>query len=396
MKKIMILGAGVYQVPLIETARRMGLHTIVVSIDGNYPGFAIADQIYYEDTTDYETIMKIARDEAIDGIITAGTDVAVITVGKVCDELGLSGISFEAAQIASNKLQMKDAYEAAGVRTAKYRKVFLKGVFDRDDYIQQIEGLQFPLIFKVVDSSGSRGIEKVDSVEVVNKVIASIKPFTKLDYFVAEEFLEGEEFGAQAFIKDGKLQFILPHGDYVFRGDTGVPIGHWVPYNIADEIIEDSKKQLQLAAEAMKLNNCAMNVDFILCQGKTYVLEIGGRSGATCLSEMVSIYYGFDYYEKMIHVALGEDVSFESDLQVPCAAMLLSSDKTGKIKKQVNEAVDDYVLDVQFDYNVGDEVHAFRIGPHRIGHVIVTGDDLDEAIQNLDTALGKVKIEVED
>lgn len=392
MKKIMILGAGVYQVPLIETARRMGLHTIVVSIDGNYPGFAIADQIYYEDTTDYETILKIARDEDIDGIITAGTDVAVITVGKVCDELGLSGISFEAAQIASNKLQMKDAYEAAGVRTAKYRKVF----FDRDDYIQQIEGLQFPLIFKVVDSSGSRGIEKVDSVEVVNKVITSIKPFTKLDYFVAEEFLEGEEFGAQAFIKDGKLQFILPHGDYVFRGDTGVPIGHWVPYNIADEIIEDSKKQLQLAAEAMKLNNCAMNVDFILCQGKTYVLEIGGRSGATCLSEMVSIYYGFDYYEKMIRVALGEDVSFESDLQVPCAAMLLSSDKTGKIKTQVNEAVEDYVLDVQFDYNVGDDVHAFRIGPHRIGHVIVTGNDLDEAIQNLDTALGKVKIEVED
>ena len=52
MKKIMILGAGIYQVPLIETAKRMGLYTIVVSIPGNYPGFALADKVYYENTVD--------------------------------------------------------------------------------------------------------------------------------------------------------------------------------------------------------------------------------------------------------------------------------------------------------------------------------------------------------
>ena len=32
----MILGAGTYQVPLIQTAKDMGLYTIVVSIHGNY------------------------------------------------------------------------------------------------------------------------------------------------------------------------------------------------------------------------------------------------------------------------------------------------------------------------------------------------------------------------
>ena len=107
MKKIMILGAGTYQVPLIKTAKKLGIYTIVVSIPGNYPGFAIADKVYYENTTDYETILKIAKEEQIDGSVTAGTDVAVITIGRVCDELKLSGLSFEAAQIAANKLLMK-------------------------------------------------------------------------------------------------------------------------------------------------------------------------------------------------------------------------------------------------------------------------------------------------
>lgn len=41
----MILGASVYQVPLILTARKMGLYTIVASIPGDYPGFALADKV---------------------------------------------------------------------------------------------------------------------------------------------------------------------------------------------------------------------------------------------------------------------------------------------------------------------------------------------------------------
>ena len=123
MKKLMIMGAGIYQVPLIKTAKKMGIHTIVVSIPGKYPRFALADQICYENTVDYEAVLKVAREEQIDGIVTAGTDVAVITIGKVCDALGLKGLSFEAAQIASNKIEMKERYEAFGVRTARFRLV---------------------------------------------------------------------------------------------------------------------------------------------------------------------------------------------------------------------------------------------------------------------------------
>lgn len=111
MKKVLILGAGIYQVPLIKTAKKLGVYSIVVSIPGNYPGFELADKVYYENTTDYEKILEIAQKEKIDGIVTAGTDVAVITIGKVCDKLGLTGLSEEAAVIATDKLKMKEVYE---------------------------------------------------------------------------------------------------------------------------------------------------------------------------------------------------------------------------------------------------------------------------------------------
>ena len=329
MKKIMILGAGIYQVPLIKTAKKLGLYTIVVSIPGNYPGFELADKVYYENTVDDEKILEIAKEEQIDGIITTGTDVCVITIGKVCDAMGLAGLSYEA--------------------------------------------------------------DKFDSA------MNYVKENTRKDYFLIEEFVEGEEFGAQAFVYNGEVQFILPHGDYVFHGDTGVPIGHFAPYNLNEDVIEDAKEQLRGAVKAMQLDNCAINADFILKDNKTYVLELGGRCGATCLAELTSIYYGFDYYEKILRTALGENPHFTFDKPfVPNASHLLMSDKDGIIKSQVdhNEPNED-ICEVEFDYKPGDEVHKFHVGPHRIGHIITKGETLEDAQKLLFEAMDKVEITVE-
>lgn len=391
MKKLMIMGAGIYQVPLIKKAKEMGIYTIVVSIPGNYPGFALADQVCYENTVDYERVLEIAKKEKIDGIVTAGTDVAVITIGKVCDELGLTGLSFEAASIASNKLLMKKKYEEYGVRTARFRQLSFE-----EDMDAKTADLHFPLIFKSVDSSGSRGIVRVNERTEFEAAREIVKANTRTDFFIVEEFIEGEEFGAQAFVYHGKVQFILPHGDYVFQGDTGVPIGHFAPYQLDDAIVEDTRRQLELAIQAMGLDNCAINADFILKDGKTYVLELGGRSGATCLAELVSIYYGYDYYEKLILAALGEAVDFPQEQAVPNASMLLRSDRDGVIREIRNENhADEDIYEIQFDYKEGDSVKKFHVGPHRIGHVVTKGETLEAAVEKLETALQKIRILVE-
>ncbi|MCC8073653.1 MAG: ATP-grasp domain-containing protein [Clostridiales bacterium] len=391
MKKLLILGAGIYQVPLIKKAKEMGIYTIVVSIPGNYPGFKIADKIYYENTVDYEAVLQIAKEEKIDGIVTTGTDVAIITVGYVCDKLGLKGLSLKSAKIATNKLEMKKVYEDYGVTTARFRQTS----FDLNEIKAAMSQLNLPLIFKAVDTSGSRGIVKFDENSDLSKCIDIVKSATKLDYFIIEEFIEGTEFGAQAFVLGGKVQFVLPHGDYVFVNDTGVPVGHFAPYDLSDEIINDTKIQVQKAVEAMQLDNCALNVDFILSDGKVYVLEVGGRCGATCLAELVSIYYGYDYYEKIINVSIGVDEDFSSNQKNPNASHLIMSEKTGKIISQNYTGSDENVLDVQFDYCPGDKVRKFSVGPDRIGHIITKGKNLEEAVEVLDKAMSNIKIEVE-
>lgn len=204
MKKLMIMGAGTYQVPLIRAAKAMGIYTIAVSIPGKYPGFAYADEVLHINTVDSEAVLQAARERNIDGICTAGTDVAVMTIGRVNDALGLSGISYEAARLACDKVLMKRCYEENGVRTAKYRKVYFN-----EDVNQKIEGLEYPLIVKIVDSSGSRGITRVDRPSQLQGAIRNAQAFTHKDYYIVEEFIVGREFGAQAFVMDGDRKSVV-------------------------------------------------------------------------------------------------------------------------------------------------------------------------------------------
>ena len=390
-KKIMVLGAGVMQVPLIKKIREMGHEALVLGIKGNYPGLEFASRAIFEDFTDLEKTLEVAKREKIDAIMTCGIDLPVKTIAYVSEKMGLPGISIKAGEIVNDKALMQECFSQGGVRTARHQKVF-----SYEESLKVASDFGFPVMFKAVDSQGSNGITKVLNAEQAKEAFDYAKSVTKHPYILVEEFLDGEEFGAQAFVNKGEIQFILPHGDYVFHGDTGVPLGHYAPCDFDESVIEDCKNQLNLCVKAAKLDTCAINIDYMLCKGKVYVLELGARCGATMLAETVSIYYGFDYYEQMVIASLDEKPDF-SPRYTPCASatMTLYSETDGVIVSQENlNAPDDRLIVVQFDKKVGDKVSAFKRGVHRLGHVIVKGKTKEEAEQYLKEVLSKVKITV--
>ena len=186
MKKILILGASVYQVPLIKTAKRMGLYTIVASIPGDYPGFALADKVYHINTVDKEAILEMAVKEEIDGICTTGTDVAVATIGYVCEHRNLPGVSEEAAIRATDKAKMKEAFGKGNVSAARFQKVT-----SLEEVYQAADEIGLPVVVKRVDSSGSRGISIVKKREDLEKAFYEALDRSYKDYALVEEMLGG-------------------------------------------------------------------------------------------------------------------------------------------------------------------------------------------------------------
>lgn len=389
MKKIMILGAGIYQVPLIKKARELGFYTIVCSIEGNYPGFSCADKVYYVNTTDKEAILELAKEEQIDGICTTGTDVAVITIGYVCDQLGLSGVSFESAQIATNKANMKRCFWENQVSTAAFYKVNSK-----EEALEAFDKLKKPVVMKIVDKSGSRGVCRVDEREQVVAIYEDELKQTDMPYIIMEEFVDGHEVGIDALVQNGEIKMMLPHDKLMYQsGKTTIPVGHILPLEMSENVMRKLDETAEKAIAAMRLNNCAVNMDvFVTADEDVYVIEVGGRCGATGIPEVMSIYSGYNYYENILRIALGETVVTGEMNKTPCASVLFRAPNAGTLQgvyfPQMNE------VEYGVDYEIGHCVSEMQDGTDRIGQAIVWDADLDVLKKKIERILKETVIEV--
>jgi biotin carboxylase len=388
--KLLILGAGIYQLPAIRRAREMGIETIVLSAPGNYPGIAAASRFVPVDTTNIDACLQVARRERINGVLSPGTDVAIPTLGAIVDSLSLPGPSREAALRAADKRLMKASFARAGVRSPAYHEVA-----SADEAFEAASSIAGPSILKVADSSGSRGVERIDDPSDVYPAFERCRCSTRTSTMLVEQFIQGDEFGAQAFVASGRLQFVMPHGDTIRHTSAcSVPVGHHVPLPLAEDTLTDIRSQVALCVDALGLDDCALNVDFIQANGKVHVIEIGARSGATCLAEMVSAHYGLDYYEYMIRSALGQAPTWAFLPQRAVAAALIASETTGTLTSIPQPPWAEDLIDYTFDYGVGDQVRRFTVGPDRIGHLVVTAHTSAAALLRVQKLVSSLHFDV--
>lgn len=393
-KKIIILGAGIYQVPLIRKARENGLYTIVCSIPGHYPGFRIADKSYYVDTTDKIKILEIAKNEKISGILTTGTDSAVRTVGYVCQELGLTGINALSAKWTTDKYLMKQRFASAGVRTAPFYKISNLGQAEK-----ACEQLGFPVVFKCVDKSGSRGIIKVNDAKKTESAFRYCMSCTERSYILIERFISGSEIGLDGYIdKESGTRFFIPHNKILYNnGFTNVPIGHILPFQCSTVVWKDLMRQAEKAVDSLELDKSFFNMDILISEGKSYILEIGARAGGTCIPELMSIYLSCDYYQMMLDNALGEKISLDLSATAAhaCISKIIVSQKAGTLQSVFLPVKDLHRGEqISLDYQIGEQIPQFRTGTDRIGQIIVCASDMANAFKRLTEAEMKVSVDI--
>lgn len=376
MANVMILGAGIYQLPLILTAKRLGHRVVVVSYGGNYPGFALADEACYLDTTDAQGVLAAARAHRIDAITTTGTDVAVPTIAHVCDALGLPGISPATASRVTDKAAMKAAFEEGGVATSAFEVAR-----SLDESLEAAERLGYPIMVKACDVSGSRGITKAESPRELAGAYEEARRVTRAGHVVVEEYIEGVDFGMELFVSDGELVFCAVHDKFIQEvGGVAVSVGHAFPYSGGPSVFAAAEREARAIVAAAGIRDGVTDVDLRLApDGSVSVIEASGRCGATCLPELITLSTGVDVYQQIIKYAFGEPVRFPDAAPSPSIAKLLFSKQGGRVV-----SVDEKRLDalrsqgaqVVLDVAPGDVVRPVRNGTDRYGHVVMATDDM--------------------
>ena len=117
MKRLLIIGASILQLPAIKKAKELGHYVAVADFNPEAVGIPYADEFYNASTIDIEAICKVAEEFKPDGIMTLATDMPMRSIAAATSRLGLPGISMDTAIKSTDKGEMIRAFKAHGVES---------------------------------------------------------------------------------------------------------------------------------------------------------------------------------------------------------------------------------------------------------------------------------------
>lgn len=382
MKKIMILGASILQLPAIEKAIEMGLEVIAVDMDPEAIGFC-AKGVVKEviSTVDTPSILEAARRHRIDGIMTLASDMPMQSVAVICNEMGLVGISEDTALKATNKAFMRDALKENHVPIPLYYRVRGKEAFV--EAVCKVRAVGYRCIVKPADNSGSRGVDLLKDDSDLDVAYEYTFSNSRSGEIIVEEYMEGPEVSVETLALNGNVHIIQITDKLTTGAPYFVEMGHSQPSQLSEEM-KDQIRQVTIAAnKAIGILNGPSHTEIKITNDGPKIVELGARLGGDCITtHLVPLSTGVDMVECSIRIALGEKPQLNPRWNKGSAIRYLKTE-TGRVREirgvKKAEAIPG-VIQVTIVHGINEQIGEIKSSVDRVGFVIAQGEKASEAI----------------
>ena len=307
MKKIAIIGASELQNPLILKAKEMGYETHVFAWECGDIGEKTADYFYPISITEKEEILEKCKEINVDAVCTIASDLGNVVASFVARQMGLPANSEYCIKVSSNKYEMRKAFEENNIAVPHFFEI------SDVDSIDLLEGIQYPVIVKPTDRSGSRGIAKLDSPKGLGEAIKKAIDLSFEKKAIVEEYIEGNEYSMECISFEGEHKMLAVTKKYTTGAPHFIETGHMEPSDLGEQTIEKAKEEIFRALNALDIKMGASHPEFkVDREGNIKIIEIGARMGGDCIgSDLVRLSTGYDFTKMVIQTALGEKPNFK-------------------------------------------------------------------------------------
>lgn len=406
MKKVMIVGAGTGQVPLIQHCKDLGLFTIVISPLGPYPGIGIADKHIDEDIFNKDSLVEIGRKEGIDYVISDQSDYAVPIVAYVAEKLGLPGNSTDVAETYTYKSKFRRFCQENGIPAPKAVVIDIpdpdSGIIDSGIIMSD---LRFPVVVKPADSQGSRGISKVTEPSCIRVAIENAARYTRGSKVVVEEYFQGREIVCEGFVINGEY-YNVAFGDREYFSLDGlfIPSKTRFPAYISEfakEKIIDNEKRI---ASKLKTSFGIVHSEYLINENDEFVvIESALRGGGVYIaSHLIPLSTGIDLTKVLVSAMRGrydECIEMLHPSDTGAAEYLCFYLKEGNVSsvkgKEVIAENPDVVIAEIDNISEGDRISRFEHKGMRKGPFIIKGADMEAVSSTEEFIQSALSIEVD-
>jgi len=284
------------------------------------------------DFSDNEEVLKLLKDHlgryslAVDGVTCFDCEY-LGSAAVLANRLGLPFPSPSAVAQSRNKFLSKQVWKRAEVACPEAAVVR-----SRSELRKFVDRVGKPVILKPLTGSGGELVFRcaghTDCLQAYDTMLNRLtqagenrlylkdpeasKDLDPLHHVVLEEFIPGQEYSCDFFLENGRLQVIrtakkIPTaGAQVGTTTAAYVVPAELPEEIPSPVFLD---QLHRAATALGLDRALCMVDFIVWQGKAYLLELTPRPGGDCLPWLIQQSCGLDMIGLALDMAQGRNIS---------------------------------------------------------------------------------------
>lgn len=380
MKKLLMLGGGFLQNFVIKKAREMGYYVYCLDPAINSVGFLEANEHGLINIIDEDSCLAYALYKKVDGVLTAATDFAVLSMSHVANQMHLPGINKEAAKLIKNKAAVRKClYDAKADDTG-----YSYEISSEEDITCVRELVTYPIMMKPVDGSGSRGASKVEKPEDFENACRFAMNGSISHRAVAEPFVVGKEYGVESFVDNGIIHVLGIMQKDMTEPPYYAELGHAIPSGLPVEVEERIKECVKKALVAMNVNHGSVNMDILVSDDfSVHIVDVGARMGGNLIgSHIIPVGTGVDYMGNMIRAAVGDTTGWERVSEPKPVATKLLALEPGVVKSLPDfEAIEkEYRVKIEHHLHIGDTITPYRTNLDGCGYVVATGKNVDDAI----------------
>lgn len=394
LKRILVVGAGWEQVPLVERARAEGYRVLVTSGDPRSEAFRSANAHEVIDSRDLGSLLRFARSSKIDAVVSDQCDYSRYAQAWLSEALGLPGPKLGAVAITTNKKWLRELCRKHGIPQPPYE---VCRSFSEVEAAARAIG--FPVIVKPVDNRGSFGVTRVDDSAGLRPAWSEAVSNAHSREVLVERFIAGTVVTVDGIhAREGHCVLGVATKTQV-GGARQVAMEIVYPGEFDDATHALARKRADAVAAALRTagGTGPTHTEFIFDGSDFILVESANRGGGVFTANTIlPAHSGFDHNGELIAEATGDRFAAPPvPAQRPAVILKFLELASGLV-----ESVGDLalalnapgVLKGRLLVKSGDSVGPIQNAGHRGGFLIVEGRDVAEARYRFREAVAKLEI----
>lgn len=398
MKKILLLGGSSQQITAIEYCNKHQYYTVLCDYLPDNPGQRYAKKFYCVSTTDKEAILKVAIDEKVDGIVAYASDPAAPTAAYVAEKLGLPTNPYKSVEILSYKDKFRRFLKDNGFNCPN-----AKSYSSIEIAKKEINQFKFPVMVKPIDSSGSKGVSKVNNIEDFEEAYKRALDSSRGKSIIVEEFIIQDHkymIGGDCFVLNGKVIYwglLNCHRDS--KVNPLVPVGKSYPLLISNDRIKKLKIEIQKVIDLLNIKFGGFNLEIMIDKyDEIFLIEMGPRNGGNMIPDLLKIINDVDLVGATVETSIGNydfDLKSESN-EGFYATHNIHSDKNGSfVDIKYKNGIEEKIIRKVIYKKKGDPIEYFNGANKAIGILFFKFDTQKEQMDFMNNTQKWIEVIVE-